>query len=77
MALIVAPLLPAAPEPLPLRHEVNSDGGTSCGQRGVVLLVTIVRKLQAELQKLTWNEESRHGLLGMEIKAYPALFQLQ
>ena len=47
------PLLPTAAQALPLRDEVNSDSCTSRGQRGVVLLVTIVRQLQAELQQFT------------------------
>ena len=46
-------LIPATAQPVPLRHEVDSDAGTSCGQWRVVLLVTIVRQLQAELQQLT------------------------
>ena len=47
MALIVAPLLPAAPKPLPLRHEVDGDAGSSCRQGRVVLLVAVVCQLQA------------------------------
>ena len=49
LAFVDAPLVPVAGQTFPLRDEVNGDTGSSCGQRWVVLLVTIVRQFKAQL----------------------------